>query len=337
MAYERHVLLTGAGFTANYGGLLAGAFNTRIFNDKNIQSSQKLKGALGRFSNFEDFYNEVLTGAYTQQERDAATQAVLKAYGYIDEVIKHFADSPDESHGICHQKVQRFIQKFAGTQMNTGAFFTLNQDLFVERMQHNGPRPFMPGITAGADWFRPVAQDADHSFFQVNVPDANGVASLPVGYQFHKHLLYGKLHGSMNWRSHGNPNQLVIGHGKAMQIAREPLLTYCFDLFRHVLSLPDRRLLTIGYGFADEHINEVIADAAQNSGLELFVLGPGTHQSVQQMLGSTMHGGVMNQALKGVFPHLLRDLFPWSPYATEPWKNVVNEYFGTSDYDLMLG
>ena len=67
---------------------------------------------------------------------------------------------------------------------------------------------------------------------------------------------------------------MVIGGNKPAQIHREKLLQWYFDLFQEVLSCPNRRLLVIGYGFRDLHINAVIAQSIQQHGLKLYIISP---------------------------------------------------------------
>jgi hypothetical protein len=93
-----------------------------------------------------------------------------------------------------------------------------------------------------------------------------------------------KLHGSYNWKSSDGSRAMVIGRGKTEQIKNEPLLEYYFDIFRKVLSQNQRRLLVIGYGFGDEHINSVIADAVVNHSLKIYILSPESPKKFKEKL-----------------------------------------------------
>jgi hypothetical protein len=83
---------------------------------------------------------------------------------------------------------------------------------------------------------------------------------------------YLKLHGSQWWKSASGSNVMVIGSEKSGAIEREPYLKWSHSIFEKVLAGPDAELLIIGYGFFDQHINRVIADAIKNtvSGSMLF-------------------------------------------------------------------
>jgi hypothetical protein len=97
-----------------------------------------------------------------------------------------------------------------------------------------------------------------------------------------------KLHGSINWRAHrpdGDPDEvLVLGGGKAAAIDRFPLLRSYQRIFRDALLAGGVRLLVIGYGFGDEHINEVIRMAGETKQLRLFVVDQKPPQDLRQTL-----------------------------------------------------
>ena len=104
--------------------------------------------------------------------------------------------------------------------------------------------------------------------------------SLPRTSEFQKdiprsvNLVFMKLHGSVNWQGMDGSQCLVIGTGKTPQITREPLLKWYWKCFRDVLSRPNCYLAVVGYGFGDEHVNEVIAEAVRNFSLNVFVISP---------------------------------------------------------------
>ena len=103
---------------------------------------------------------------------------------------------------------------------------------------------------------------------------------------------------------------MVIGRGKASQIEREPILAWYFDGFRQVLSQGERRLLVIGYGFRDEHINRVIAESIVGHGLQLHLLSPMPLEEIEETL---LHTGLYNEILRGLsgyYPYTFRELFP---------------------------
>jgi hypothetical protein len=66
---------------------------------------------------------------------------------------------------------------------------------------------------------------------------------------------------------------LILGQDKGAEIDNVALLVWYREQFRELLCQPDARLMIIGYGFGDAHINEIICDGASR-GAKLFLIGP---------------------------------------------------------------
>jgi hypothetical protein len=155
------------------------------------------------------------------------------------------------------------------------AIFTLNQDLLLEHgymefgrgtPQSHGARwkgTQMPGLRAlpGADGRAP-----DH-WSQGLWTDA-GQTRVDQGLQ----PIY-QLHGSTYWRTADGAHVLILGATKAQAIQHSRLLGSYADVFEASLAVPDARLLVIGYGFGDTHINSPLARAAAK-GMRMFVIDP---------------------------------------------------------------
>ena len=76
---------------------------------------------------------------------------------------------------------------------------------------------------------------------------------------------------------------MVMGTDKESMIRKEPLLRWYYSLFNDALNKPDARLLTIGYGFGDKHINECIKSAIDR-GLKLYVISPELPEDFKERL-----------------------------------------------------
>ena len=85
---------------------------------------------------------------------------------------------------------------------------------------------------------------------------------------------YFKLHGSSNWYASSTDNLLVVGGNKQSTIDRYPILKFNFEQFHENLNRPKTRLMIIGYGFGDDHINQMIVNAADISELGIFLIDP---------------------------------------------------------------
>lgn len=153
------------------------------------------------------------------------------------------------------------MARFAGDRSRPGYFFTLNQDLFVERHYGNSP-PNAPlallGLGRGARLQSTFGRILD-SRDQIALPARMSPLTAQTGDAFY----FVKLHGSCNWLASDGSQRMVIGRGKRQQIAEEPILAAYLGLFEEVLCSSRKRLLVTGYGFQDEHINRMIATAIE--------------------------------------------------------------------------
>lgn len=83
---------------------------------------------------------------------------------------------------------------------------------------------------------------------------------------------YFKLHGSIAWQTTDGLPLLVIGRDKVSTIKQHPILQWSFGKFQEFLARPNTRLMVIGYGFGDDHINDAIVSAHQKGSLKLMYL-----------------------------------------------------------------
>src|SRR5689334_23762574 len=83
---------------------------------------------------------------------------------------------------------------------------------------------------------------------------------------------YYKVHGSIGWQTAGGQPLLVIGRDKIGAIRSHPILHWTYQRFEEYLHRKPMRLMVIGYGFGDDHINQTIIDAHQAGVLDLMYL-----------------------------------------------------------------
>ncbi len=274
----KNVLLTGAGFTRDFGGYLASEMWAAIFRRPEVRDHPKLRKCMLEELNYESLYDQVLSSkSYTDKDKASLTKAIRIAYQEMHELICE----PDQRRRTTAAAVCRaFVARFDGSGQERGFFFTLNQDLFIERFfslsYQQASLLKIPGLEQ-PKWFNgqlPTAlADEDH----VRVPDENRLEKVQSAFwsKSVERFAYVKLHGSSGWRSSKDDSDvMVIGHEKAGSIAKEPLLKWYLSLFEEILKEPNRNLVVVGYGFGDEHINNVIADTIRDSGLRLYVVSP---------------------------------------------------------------
>lgn len=314
--YAENILLLGAGFTKNFGGLLASEMWAEIFNNEEIQSKPKIKNLMLNDFDYESIYYSVLEGIkdakglfspieFTNDEKYAVKVATRAAYDRIDKML---IENQVSNYTKWISTVYRLLLQFGKTN-NSGFIFTLNQDLFIERFYRNPSRDpssrlynarlSIPGIDKYPVWFMgeegnpfngTTTEEEVKQFYTLEdneyykLPNKNEFDSKKGSLLKEGNYFLIKLHGSYNWISSDGSDMMVIGRGKSKQIHKEPLLSYYYDLFKKVLFKEQRRLLVIGYGFGDEHINSVLSEAVREHRLKIYILSPESPKSFKEKL-----------------------------------------------------
>lgn len=323
---SENILLTGAGFTKNFGGLLASEMWAEIFNHEKIQAQTRIKELMSDDFDYESIYYNIIEGSYTNDEKEAIDDAVKFAYEYIDSILRQFIINhpyPLEL-SIVNDLVSKFSEtgsySYIGTNNVThyvfpetsikSFIFTLNQDLFFERLypSHADAKLSIPGIKNNSNWF------TTHFNKPLNRED---YCQLPEEEELNRNadllsdgnFFLIKLHGSYNWRSFDGSDIMVIGRGKYEQIQKEPLLKYYFEIFENVLSQNERRLLIIGYGFSDKHINRIISKAVKDKGLKIYIISPDSPEEFKKKLCEKSGLGInIWQEISGYFQYSLKEI-----------------------------
>lgn len=120
--------------------------------------------------------------------------------------------------------------------------------------------------------------------------------------------MYVKLHGSYGWKAHDGSDVMVIGGGKQGRIEKEPLLKWYLSLFEESLNEGEKNLVVVGYGFDDEHINNILAEAIRDSKLKIFIICPLQPEDFYLELASA---------------------YKFKPKAHELWQGLHRYYCGT--------
>jgi len=141
--------------------------------------------------------------------------------------------------------------------------FTVNYDLLIEQGLEGIGAPYFDGFVG-----------ALAASFRTDMVDPSGHAGadlLPASF-----VRLWKLHGSLNWEStkdggvirrgvpvaHGDMAAIYPSDEKYDQSRRVPFVVL-HDRFRHALAEPETLTLVCGYSFGDDHLNEIIFDAAR--------------------------------------------------------------------------
>jgi len=298
------VLLTGAGFSHNFGGFLADQMWGHILNNPDVSTHATLRRKMldGRYNlNYEKIYSDLRVRKDPRFITYA--KAVFDAYQRLDEILRVSIFNEGRTHGIALPEVNQWLFELGDSQSN-GIIFTLNQDLFFERQRvakffdelvlPGIPKEGQPRSVAPSKQIHPV----------VEVPRLEE-PNLKLG-----RLNLIKLHGSCNWIDESAGETMVIGGNKEQAIKEHRLLEAYFALFREKLSQPRVQLWIIGYGFRDRHINSAIVGGIKRAGLRIYVIDPRLPQTFRKDLASELHFGTIWNAIHGYIPNTLKGIFP---------------------------
>lgn len=362
------VLLLGAGFTKNFGGLLAEEMWTHIFNHEETQAQPRIKKLMLNNFNYEDIYYSVLENLkdkeslflpieFTDEEKKAIKNATKYAYEYIDEIIRNQANlfkslSPDKDLVSSFKTLRKKYQviwpngKISYQEFSTKSksfIFTLNQDLFFERTYWNNSVASLsiPGIPNDVKWFESNFNEPLEQEDYIKLPSKDELKSVENDLLKCGNFFLIKLHGSFNWKSSNDSDNdsdiMVIGRGKNRQIKNEPLLCYYYEIFKKVLSRTNLRLLVIGYGFGDEHINSVISNAVENYGLKIYILSPESPNKLKERLCAGCKKETVNiwYGISGYSQKVEEILRNLNNESTTIRDHFYNNLFGKSEIEIL--
>jgi len=260
-----HYLLTGAGFSRNWGGWLANEAFEYLLGASEIDRYLRnvLWGAKLRGEGFEGALSMV-QGAYassksaeTKERLDRFTQAVIGMFNAMQTAFNKL--DPRES-GL---RSQRFLSQF-------DAIFTLNQDTLLETLYAGDVRWSERWYGSYLPYIKFIEEPVQPYIFMLREPMTQ---DLEFTTRENHQPIY-KLHGSYNWFAEPKGERLlVMGGNKTASIGTFQVLARYQDEFEVMLSQPDTHLMIVGYGFGDAHINSII-QAAANKGLKVFIIDP---------------------------------------------------------------
>jgi len=118
------ILLTGAGFTKNFGGFLASEMWAQIFNSRHIRHHKKLGEILRRDFDYESVYNRVLVWDNFLKEKSALETALFDAYQQLDRRIRNLHIN-QEGGVVDLVKLGMILDRFSGSGNVRGYFFTM--------------------------------------------------------------------------------------------------------------------------------------------------------------------------------------------------------------------
>jgi hypothetical protein len=314
------VILLGAGFSHNWGGWLAKEVFNYLIGRPEIRKSERLTKLLWQHHSVGGFEDAVAEVQRDYRLDPARHGAELKAFQ--DALGEMFADMNDgyaANPGWEFQQQLEFMVRTFLVQLE--AIFSLNQDLLLEQKYLNDNIMLgsagkwggwqIPGMKLNPQSLEPLQERATGIW----TPSAS------ITTDARCQPLY-KLHGSVNWRDADNQALMIIGGDKAQQIQTHPILTAYAQTFEANLTRSEARLMIIGYGFRDHHINRVIARAVYEHGLQFFVICPEGAKVAEAFRSDILPGAALT-----AFGYDLEDVFTRGCVGISTRK--LSEIFGT--------
>ena len=213
-----------------------------------------------------------------------------------------------------YQKFYQSVFNFRGVLSNKVTIVTTNYDLFNEYSLENNRIVYSTGF-----------ENNLHRKFDVNlfrsrvVDDTNRYKDVWQPTSKEANLL--KIHGSINWTS-DEEGQLIQKDNidktdgeiviyptmlRHKQTAQAPY-SELFREFANILQVPNTTLIVMGYGFPDEHINNIISQNLKNQDFNLIVFGDKTEKKMgeffedfKKVTGFHLIGG--NTSIENVKAH----------------------------------
>jgi SIR2-like domain len=317
-SFSKRVLLVGAGFSSNWGGFLAREVSGRILSHAAVQARPALGQLILHEPSFEDALEKSRDSPFEAADAAAIETAIKAVFDEMD------ADYKNPNPPVLGATINDFIGRFClgAVGIGTGYVFSLNQDLLLERIYGTivtRQKLAIPGIT----WRdRPPLFPAGAE----PIPLASVLDPRAGEPQLLRNFSHIKLHGSINWRSSDGSSSMVLGRRKPLTIARFPLIDWYHRVFEQVLFSGDVRLMVIGYGWGDEHINEPIAEAIGNHGLRMCSWN---RQHPRDMLAGRSRGDDILRGIMGFSTRPLTEVMPNDPKnsGSAHYDGIVRDFF----------
>lgn len=212
-------------------------------------------------------------------EREIKTKIIEKVKSVVPDPITH--GSEYSTYIISLQKYSDFFRKIIKSRRPSQPrlkIFTTNYDKVIESICD------VNGITCNSGFDGEYIRTFNSNNFELNMAlKPNGQNTL-----FYQNYLYlYKLHGSIDWQNIEIDGLNTLTQQR--QASESSVIYPCSskyanslenpfgDLFRKLgesVSLPQSVIITLGYGFGDTHINDIIGRSLKNPSVQLIIINP---------------------------------------------------------------
>ncbi|MGW7934622.1 SIR2 family protein [Staphylococcus xylosus] len=239
------------------------------------------------YSNIEELLNWIQNGLHYDNNNGDLKDVFTTLKSEFIKTIPKVGDKEysTETYEI-YKDFYRYVFDKRTEQKSKVLIFTTNYDLFNEYALENNNIIYSTGIQ------NTILKKFDINQFKYRVVDDTNRYKekwQPVSKEAN---LY-KIHGSINWKSNeegelqqidfnDEDDQVVIYPTmlKHKETAQAPY-SELFREFSNCLQIKDTTLIIIGYGFPDEHINNIIAQNLKNQDFNLIIFGDVKEENVK--------------------------------------------------------
>ena len=283
LSLMKNIVLLGAGFSRIWGGWLANEAFEFLLGDPEVRSDSGLRQLLWRYRDqggFENALAELQQSLRTSTDRNSIGNTggnfliraqAIALQSAITRMFLAMNNAYNEQSEMSDRWIE-FLSKF-------DAIFSLNQDMLLERLyvrmltislpsHGKWSGAILPGMQRGQKIGRSEGVEFWSEFRWSPSAKSEFQSYSGAGLQ----PIY-KLHGSSQWYiSESDTPVLIIGGAKEHAVGQFEILAWYAKCFENCLET-SARLMVIGYGFRDTHINEALVRAG-SKGLDLFIVDP---------------------------------------------------------------
>lgn len=306
--------------------------NTKLLKTENSELSNIIKKILNEFlSSFNDiegFLSWIENGLRFERKFERKTK-LKECFNYVKEQFIDSIPPINDSEYIDSESIKIYnkfynnIFKYRNEESNKLSVFTTNYDLFNELALENNKVTYTTGFSSN------LIQSFDVNQFKYRlVDDTNRYKDKwqPVNKEAN---LY-KLHGSINWEEKNG--YLIQNSNKSEELNSENVVIYptilkhretaqspyseLFREFANTLQSPNTTLIVIGYGFGDDHINNIISQNLNNTDFSLIIFSDINENNIEKFycehnMKMNIHiiGGSISDNLKAHYFSVINNYF----------------------------
>lgn len=274
------VIITGAGFSANWGFPIATQLTTELLTfatRDNLNNIKKLALDDKYIDRFEDLYEEVQTNAsYAQGEKEALNHFITQVFNECHKNIAPLGNDLRDNFRELLLTLQSITEKTF--------VFTVNFDILLEILSFTYKMLIpmtMPGFDKVGELSLNLSKgnaDRDNYLKKYRIDERGDIdRRLMEDLSQQKPPFYIKLHGSFNWEKKEDSKSIMVLGGNKLEQIDDPtniLLNKYKEIFTDVLQKENLKILFIGYSFNDKHWDDLLVDAVQNRNARLYIINP---------------------------------------------------------------